>query len=214
MSTLSTLTRPLRRLRRRVLVWRRPLAACCAALAVLAAVRANAAPAPPHAWVLTAAHDLAAGAVLTDDDLARTPLDPALVPQGAERDLDAVVGRTTTTPVRRGEPLTDVRLLTRSLLAGYPGLVAVPVRVGDPGVARLLRVGDRVDLVAADPQGEHPAHLVATDVPVLALPRPSGDSATPGLTGGALMVAGVPPGEVPQVAQAGVSAFLTVVLTQ
>jgi Flp pilus assembly protein CpaB len=197
-----------------VLVWRRPLAACCAALAVLAVVGANAAPAPPHAWVLTAAHDVAAGAVLADDDLVRTPFDPSLVPEGAERDAAGVVGRTTTTPIRRGEPLTDVRLVTRSLLSGYPGLVALPVRVGDPGVAHLLRVGDRVDLVAADPQGEHPAALVAADVPVLALPRGSDDSSTPGLGQGALVVAGVSPDEVPQVAQAGVSAFLMVVLRQ
>ena len=60
------------------------------------------------------------------------------------------------------------------LLAGYPGRVAAPVRVGDPGTARLLRVGDRVTLFAADPQGEAEPVEAARDVPVVALP------ATPG----------------------------------
>ena len=68
--------------------------------------------------------------------------------------------------------MTDARLLTRSLLAGYPGLVAVPVRIGDPAAVRLLRVGDRVDLLAADPQAESAARVVGRDVPVLAIPAP------------------------------------------
>lgn len=169
----SSLTRARRRLRRSVLARRRPLAAVCAAVAVVATLQANAAPPPPRVPVLTAAHDLPAGAVLRPDDLTRTPFDPASVPAGVLRGAAQAVGRTTTTPVRAGEPLTDARLLGASLLDGYPGLVAVPVRIGDPGAVRLLRVGDRVDLLAADPQGEQPARTVGRDVPVLAIPGPA-----------------------------------------
>ena len=206
-----TVGRVRRRLRRAVLARRRPLAAVAAAVAVVATLQANAAPPPPRRLVLTAAHDLPAGAVVRAEDLTRTPFDPASVPTGVLAGPAQAVGRTTTTPVRAGEPLTDARLLTASLLAHYPGLAAVPVRVGDPGAVRLLRVGDRVDLLAADPQGDQPARTVGRDVPVLAIPRPGEES--PGLTNGALVVLGVPEGEAATVAQASVSAFLSVVLT-
>jgi hypothetical protein len=127
-------------------------------------------------------------------------------------DAAAAVGRTTTTPVRAGEALTGTRLLAASLLRDYPGLVAVPVRIGDPAAVRLLRVGDRVDLLAADPRGETSARVVGRDVPVLAIPRPREES--PGLTTGALMVVAVGEEEARTVAQASVTAFLTVVLTR
>ena len=202
---------PLRRLRRSTLAHRRPLAAALAAVAVAAALQANAAPPPPRALVLTAARDLPAGAVVQPGDLASSPFDPASVPAGVLPAAEAV-GRTTTGPVREGEAITDARLLTRSLLTGYPGLVAVPVRIGDPGAVRLLRVGDRVDLVAADPQAGSAARVVGRDVPVLAIPRAGAES--PGLTTGALVVVGVPDVTVQTVAQASVTSFLSVVLTR
>jgi len=211
-SLTASLRRARRRLRRAVLARRRPLAAVCAAVAVVATLQANAAPPPPRRLVLTAAHDLPAGAVVRPEDLTRTPFDPASVPAGVLRGPAQAVGRTTTTGVRTGEPLTDARLLAASLLARYPGLVAVPVRVGDPGAVRLLRVGDRVELLAADPQGDQPARTVGRDVPVLAIPRPGEES--PGLTNGALVVLGVPDGDAATVAQAAVSSFLSVVLTR
>jgi Flp pilus assembly protein CpaB len=209
------MTRPtpvLRRVRRAVLARRRSLAALCAAAAVVAGLQAGSAPPPPRTLVLTAAHDLAAGVVVRPGDLHRTPYDPDTVPAGTFPSASAVVGRTTTGPVRAGEPVTDVRLVTSSLLAGYPGLVAVPVRIGDPGAVRLLRVGDRVDLLAADPQGDAAAAVVGRDVPVLAIPRPGSEGA--GLTNGALVVLGMPATSARTVAQASVGAFLSVVLTR
>jgi Flp pilus assembly protein CpaB len=203
--------RALRRLRRTVLARRRPIAAVCAAVAVAAALQANSVPPPARTLVLTAAHDLPAGVVVRAADLTRTPFDPDSVPAGV-LPLSTAVGRTTAGPLRSGEAVTDTRLLTRSLLEGYPGLVAVPVRIGDPGAVRLLRVGDRVDLLAADPQGETSARAVGRDVPVLAIPRAGDES--PGLTTGALVVLGLPDGTAETVAQASVSSFLSVVLTR
>jgi Flp pilus assembly protein CpaB len=203
----------LRRVRRGVLARRRPLAAVCAAVAVAAGLRATTAPPPPATMVLTASHDLGAGVVVEPGDLQRTPYRPGSVPAGTLQDAAAAVGRTTTGPIGAKEPLTEARLVTTSLLDGYPGLVAVPVRIGDPAAVRLLRVGDRVDLLAADPQGASSAGVVAHDVPVLSIPRATDDS--PGLTnGGALVVVGVPDGTAGAVAQAGVSSFLSVVLTR
>jgi Flp pilus assembly protein CpaB len=194
-----------------VLARRRPLAAVCVAVAVAAGLRANADPPPPRTMVLTAAHDLAAGVVVGPGDLHRTAYTPGSVPTGTLRDAAVAVGRLTAGPLRRGEPLTDARLMTPSLLDSYPGLVGVPVRIGDPGAVRLLRVGDRVDLLAADPQGGSAATVVGRDVPVVSIPRATEDS--PGLTnGGALVVVGVPEEAADTVAQAGVSSFLSVVL--
>ena len=210
---MTRLPSPLRRLRRAVLARRRPLAALLAALATAAALRAQAAPPPPRTSVLTAAHDLPAGSVVTPADLRHTPFAPGSVPSGVLDDADAVVGRTTTGPVRAGEPLTGARLVTRSLLEGYPGRSAVPVRIGDAAAVTLLRVGDRVDLFAADPQGASRAVLLGRDLPVLAIPHPD-DDALPGTTSGALVVLAVPEPATAEVSQAAVSSVLSVALTR
>lgn len=209
---MSRLSAALRRVRRAVLARRRLLAALCSAVAVAAALQANAAPPPPRTMLLTAARDLPSGVVLRPGDLRSTPFSPGSVPAGAVASRALAVGRTTAGPVRSGEALTDARLVTSSLLAGYPGLVAVPVRIGDPGAVRLLRVGDRVDLLAADPQGASPATLVGSDVPVLALPVAEEDAPGPGT--GALVVVALPPAAARVVAQASVTSFLSVVLTR
>ena len=161
--------------------------------------------------VLTAARDLASGVVLRSTDLTLRAFDPRSVPAGVVGERIAL-GRTTAAPLRAGEPVTDVGLVAPSLLDGYPGLVGMPVRIGDAGAVRLLRVGDRIDLLAADPRGETRAKVVGRDLPVLAIPRTAADA--PGLTTGALLVVGVAPGDAPALAQASVSAFLSVVLTR
>src|SRR6185437_5826353 len=113
---------------RRTIDWhRRPIAAVLVGLAVLASLSALAPKHPPTRAVWTAANDLAGGSPIRAVDivLARVPL--PLVPAGALTSDSAVVGRLLAAPVRRGEPLTDVRLLGPSLLAalGRPGQVAV-----------------------------------------------------------------------------------------
>ena len=76
----------------------------------------------------------------------------------------------------------------------------------------LLRVGDRVDLVATDPESGD-AEVLLADTPVLALPRADDASATEGLSG-RLVVLGVPESRVTSVAAAAVTQFLTVVLNR
>ena len=208
-----TLTRPWRRLRRAVLARRRVLAAVLAGLAVLVAVRANAAPPPPTTAVLTAARDLPAGAVVRPDDLTTAAFAPESVPAGVLPRAAAAVGRTTTGPVRAGEPLTDTRLLAPDLLAGYPGMVAAPVRIGDPGTVRLLRVGDRISLIAADPQGEAEPVEVAGSVPVIALPRVRSGAPTD-LSGGALVVVAVRSDVARVLAGYAVASFLSAVVVR
>lgn len=185
---------------------RRPLAAVLAGLAVATALEASAAPADPTVPVLVAARDLAPGTTLTGADLTTGSFRPGSVPQGTVGLRDAV-GRRVVGPVRAGEPVTDVRLLDAALLARYPGASAVPVRLGDADAAALLRVGDRITLLATDPQASGPAVAVAEDAPVLALPRSRGDHLQ--LTGGALVVLALDPGTARVVAGAAGRSFLS-----
>jgi Flp pilus assembly protein CpaB len=198
------LIRLLRPVRRAVLRRRRPLAALLAAVAVATGIHAAVAPPPARVPVLVAAHDLPSGSVLTGDDLAEASFAPGSVPTGL---ATGAVGRTLAGPLRRGEPLTDVRLVGPALTDGYPGVTAVPVRLPDAGTVELLRVGDRIDLVAADPQGSG-AEVVAGDVPVLAIPRASSEPAAAGLTG-RLVVVGAEADEVSRIADAAVRLFLS-----
>ncbi len=200
--------------RRAVLRRRRPLAGLLGALAVVAAIQATAADPPARVQVLVATRDLPSGVVLGAGDLTRAAYAPGTAPDGL---VAGAVGHVLAAPLRRGEPVTDVRLVGPALTRDHPGLSAVPVRLPDAGMVALLRVGDHVDLVAADPQGSA-ARVVGRGVPVLALPRePStgaavGDGAGTGVGAlpGRLVVVGVPDAEVPQVADAAVRYFLTV----
>ncbi|MDX6325961.1 MAG: hypothetical protein QOK15_2315 [Nocardioidaceae bacterium] len=205
----------LRRLRRSVLVHRRSLAAALAGLAVLSGFRAAAAPPERTVDVVVAGHDLPGGSVVDAEDLetSRYPVDRA--PDGAQQSVATLAGRVLAAPVRRGEPVTDVRLVAPGLLDGYPGRVAAPVRVADADAVALLRVGDRVDLVAASPEGGD-ATVVVAGAPVVALPDPSssaGGLAGGGvLDGGGLVVVAVTTSEALALAQAAVTAVLAVIL--
>jgi Flp pilus assembly protein CpaB len=206
---MTSFLRAYRHARRLVLGRRRLLAALCAAAAVATGLGAVTAPPPPRTTVTTAARDLPSGTVLRASDLRQVGFEPASVPAGvlAAEDL---VGRTTAAPMRAGEPLTDVRLVRGSLLDGYPGRVLAPVRVADADSARLLRAGDRIDLLAAAPEGEV-AEVVAEAVPVVAVPVPADDLGAPD-GGGALVLVAVESGTARRLAQRAVSAFLSFVL--
>ena len=193
-----------RGLRRAVLRRRRLLAALCALLTVWAGLRATAAPAPEQVSVTVAAHDLGAGAVLRPGDLTTAAFAPGTVPSGHLRDP---VGRQLAGPLRRGQPITDTALLGASLVRDRPDLVALPIRLPDTAMAELLRVGDEIDVIAADPQGG-PAETVARSALVLALPPPPADAAADGLPG-RLVVLGIGESDVTAVSSATVTHFLT-----
>lgn len=198
--------------RRAVLRRRRMLSAVCAAGAVFAGLRAVAPPPAETVTVLTAAHDLPSGVVLEEDDLAPAEFADGTAPAGRVADGD-VVGRTLASPMRRGEPVTDARLVQASLLAGYPGLVAVPVRIPDPGAVRLLEVGDRVDVLVTDPQGGSGAELTVTDAPVISLPS-GPDAPGPGAPPGALVVVGATPSDAGKLVSAAVRGYLSLAISR
>ncbi|MFC0862711.1 SAF domain-containing protein [Sphaerimonospora cavernae] len=104
---------------------------------------------PGGVEVLAAAHDLGGGR-LSASDVMVVRLPPRAVPDGAFRPGSTLTGRVVAGPMRRGEPLTDARVLGRGMLATQgPGMVATPVRIADPDAGRLLSPGDVVDVLAA-----------------------------------------------------------------
>jgi Flp pilus assembly protein CpaB len=193
-----------------VLARRRPLAAACLALAVLTGLHALRPHPGPQVTVTVAARDLDSGTVLSADDLVDRYYPADVAPVGS---LATAVGRTLAAPVRAGEPVTDVRLVTPSLVTGYPGRVALPVRVADADAVALLRVGDTVDLVAADPR-RGTASYVAADAPVLALPAPDTETQDAAGLSGRLVVVAVDPSEVDRIAGAAATDLLSVVLSR
>jgi len=208
---VARLPEPVHRLLRLASWHRRWFAAGFAGLAVAAALTALA-PAGPHVvHVVAAARDIPPGTVLSDDDVAVVGLLPGTVPTGALRDPVSATGRVVAAPLRRGEPLTDVRLVGPSLLGTLEGgLVATPVRIADAGAVRLLRAGDVVDVLAAstDRSGVAAARAVASDVRVLAVPSPD-DSA---FDDGALVVLATTSGTAALLARAGVTSRLSVTI--
>lgn len=203
-----------RRVRRRVLRHRRPLAALFLAVAVVSGLRVVAPPAPATVPLVVAARDLPHGVVLRADDLETIRVPATVVPDGAAQ-RGALLGRTLAGPVRRGETLTDARIVSAPLLDGYPGLDAVPVRLADPGAVDLLRPGDRIDLIATDPSSGESSAL-ATRAPVIAIPLPS--TASDGLAAqapsGALIVIGANPTNAHDIAGAGASMYLSAVISR
>ena len=158
--------------------------------------------------VLVAARDLPGGVVLAARDVRPVALPAAAVPSGALPADGTVVGRVLAGAVRRGEPLTDARVVSAGLarLAGGPGAVAVPVRLADAGVAALVRPGDRVDVVAVTGSGQ--TSVIAAGVSVLAVPQAPEAS----LADGALIVLAAPEYLAPRLIAAALGARLAVTL--
>jgi Flp pilus assembly protein CpaB len=179
-----------------------------AALFAAAAAACGLAAARPHAQGargLVAARDLAGGAVLGPSDVTARVFPVRAVPSGAVR---RATGRVLSGPMRRGEPLTDARLRSGGLLAAHdPAAVAVPVRLADAGVVRLLHTGDRVDVLAARAEGPLPARTVASAVPIIAVPKPG-----PDLDEGALVVVETGRDQAAALARASVDSRLSVTI--
>jgi Flp pilus assembly protein CpaB len=152
----------------RTVLARRIAAAGLVVLAGVAALRPN--PDGERAQVVVAARDLSPGVALTADDLRLEKRLTPTIPDGSQSDIDTIVGSTLAGPTRRGEVLTDVRLLGRRLAesAAGPDARIVPVHPVDIALADLVRPGDLVDIVAAsETNSAAAARVVATDAIVV-----------------------------------------------
>ncbi len=141
-------------LRLRVLLWRLrlPVSAVLLGLAVAVAVGRLSPPAPVTERVAVTTRPLAAGHVLTTDDLAVTDVAAGVLPAAARADPEELVGAGLAVDVPAGLPLV-VPLLAPAVATGPPGTVVAPVRFADAGVAGLLAPGTRVDVLATAQDG-------------------------------------------------------------
>jgi Flp pilus assembly protein CpaB len=172
---LSRLAEVLRPDWSRTLLARRIAAGGLVVLAAVAALRPD--PGDDRADVVVAARDLAPGIELTGDDVRLETRSATTVPDGAQADLTAVVGATLAGPARRGETLTDVRLLSPRLAeaAAGPNARIVPLHLDETAVLDLIRPGDVVDVLAAGAESDSRPRVVAIDaIVVLVSEKPTG----------------------------------------
>lgn len=196
----------------RPIVLRRLVAGALVLLAVAIAVR----PGPGTTTVLVAAHDLAPGSTLTEDDVTTRELPQRAVPDGAMTDPAAVAGRLLAGAARAGEPITDVRLTGAELMALQApdgDAATVPVRLSDPGVAELLHPGSTVDVVSGGEREAGPVVLAERATVVTVLDE---EATGVGLAGGAqrgrLVVVLLPRDAATRVAAASLTQPLAVTL--
>ena len=157
----------------RTLAARRVAAGALVILAAVVAVRSN--PQGDRTEIVVATRDLASGVELTADDLRLENRTAATIPDGSQSDVSAIIGATLAGPARRGEVLTDVRVLGPRLAESVAGPDAriVPLPLTDSALVDLVRPGDVVDVLAAGVDAR--PQLVATDaVVVLVSEKPKG----------------------------------------
>lgn len=191
---------------------RRALAAALALLAVALAFRGD--PGREQVTVVVAARDLAPGVRLDVAAVRLAQIAARDAPTGALTESDAALGHILAGAARSGEVLTDTRVLgprLAQLSAGTPDARIVPIRLADNAVAGLLRVGDRVDVVAAGPaagpgEDDAPPDTLATDVAVVLV----SDAGTSRATDRMVLVA-MPAAQSVDVAAASLTSTLTVV---
>lgn len=165
----------------RTVAARRTAAALLVVLAAIAALRPD--PGIALRPVLVTTRDLAPGSALTPSDIRVETRPAAAVPDGAPTDLDAALDATLAGPARKGEVLTDVRLLGPRLTEATAGPEAriVSLRLADDALVDLIRPGDVVDVLAGGSTTAGPdtgPEVIATDAVVtLVSPRATGPAA-------------------------------------
>jgi Flp pilus assembly protein CpaB len=150
---LSRLSQAVRPDWARTVLARRITAGALVVLAGVIALRSN--PDGGLAEVIVAAHDLSPGVALAEDDVRLEKHAATTLPDGSQADINAVVGSTLAGPARRGEVITDVRLLGSRLAESAAGKDAriVPLHPADSALVDLVRPGDVVDVLAAGDTG-------------------------------------------------------------
>lgn len=123
---------------------------------------------PVGTSVYAATRDLPIGHLVAATDFRQVTV--TLAPQGALLPPETISGHSLASAVRRGEILTDVRLVDTAGPQAGPGRTAVPVRAIEPAVAALLAPGMHVALFAVNELDS--AALLTDDAIVLWTPEP------------------------------------------
>lgn len=211
-STLSRLVDALRPDWSRTVAARRVAAAALVLLAAAAALRPD--PDRERTDIIVAAHDLAPGIELTADDVRVETHSTTTIPDGSQSDLAAVVGATLAGPARRGEAITDVRLLGPRLAeSAGPNARIVPLHLDDSALLDLIRPGDVVDVLAAGasagtaPPADVRPQVVATDAVVVLV---SEKSTAPGVGADRVVLVALPAHFANEVAGAALVQTVTI----
>jgi len=201
--------RPLLSLGRAVSWHRRKLAVLAALAAVLTGLAGAAPDGPPTLSVVRATSELPGGTRIAGADLELAHVVAADAPRGALTDPAEAVGQLLAAPVVEGQIITPAALTTARAVTSR-GRVVAPLRLADADLAALLRPGDHVDVIAADPQSAQ-ADVVAHGVRVVTVPRADNPDDSSQATAGTLILIEVDPGTARVLARAAVSATLTVI---
>ncbi len=200
--------RPLQALARAASWHRRKLAVVAAIASMLTGLSAVAPEGPATITVVKAKSRLPGGMILSVSDLVLDRVVASDVPEGVLTDPNELVGKTLAAPVAQNQMMT--LLTTTAGRTSVPtGHVIAPLRLGDAALTALLRPGDLVEVVAADPDGGEPATVVASNVRVVTVPEAPNDRAGPGPDGGLVLI-DVDSRTAAMVAQAAASATLSV----
>ena len=160
----------------RLVSWhRRKLAVLAAMGAAVAGLSVATPDPPPSVTVVVAAHQLSGGRQLAGTDLDTRSVPQSAVPTDALTEPTALVGRTLVAPLSEGSVLTELSVLG-ARPDTTPGMVIAPLRISDAAVVGLLRVGDRVDVVASDPESGSAARVIADQVRVVTIPKAAEDT--------------------------------------
>jgi len=193
---------------------RKIVAAALVLLAGAAALRSD--PGGRHSAVVVASRDLSPGDTLTVEDLQIENRLTTTLPDGAQTDITAMLSTTAAGPVRRGEVLTDVRILGSRLTeaAAGPGGRVVPLQLAHDAVVDVIRVGDVVDIVAAPQSGvatdpDAMPHIAATDAVVVLI---SADPGGIGSSGDRVVLVALPAAAATTVAAATLDHIITLTL--
>lgn len=140
----------------RTMLARRVVAGALVVLAGVATIRSD--PQSDRVDVVVASRDIAPGTPLTAEDVSLESRSARTVPDGVATDMSSVLHTTLAGPARRGELLTDVRLLGSRLTEAAAGRDAriVGVHPADAALTDLVRTGDVVDIVATDDASDPP----------------------------------------------------------
>lgn len=224
MGALDEVVEPLRRaasrVRRRLLLHRRGVAALLVGVAAWLGLNTVRPPEPTTLTVLVAARDLPAGTRLTGDDVVQVERPVEDLPDGQVSDA---FGEVLAGPMRRGEPLTDARIVGPGLTPGSPSSVALTVRIGEANSLDLVQVGDAVDVIAipaagagalaTEGGGTERSRVLVAGARVLALPAPA-EEVPANSPAGRVVVLQVERSATVEISEAAAREWLTVALAQ
>lgn len=185
-----------------VLGHRRIAVAVLAGLAVWASISALSQE-PRQVAVPVAARDLPSGSTVGAQDITTAKFTESTAPAGLLTKAQ-LRSRVVAGPMRQGEPFTDARAITPQRLGSGEQLALIDLAAAH---ARLLRVGDRVDVVSLDADDGARTSVIARGAPVAVIEIPE-DS------GAASLGVAVPPDIAHSVMTAQLQAPLMVIPTK